>query len=160
MIIFGNTRNTHTHQKVFCLLATVLQTVLVEEPKVATPVDLFMSRGSILALRLSLRLASYTLFLLTEFVIFINIRYRHSWQIRVPRGEEQSKVSHFSAQTFAALSSRLWQRDSDCFLVDRWQFSRSSAAIWKNPSLRGHTVQYVQHRLDFLFYGGVSRVRS
>ena len=42
-----------------------------------TPVDLFMRRGSILALGLSLGLASYSLSLLTTFVVVINITFWH-----------------------------------------------------------------------------------
>lgn len=58
---------------------TALQTFMV---------DLFMRWGSILALGLSLRWGSYCLFLLTAFVVFINITFWHS-DIRTPRGSRK-----------------------------------------------------------------------
>lgn len=59
-----------------------------------TLVDLFMRWGSILAVGLSLRLASYSLFLLTAFVVFINITFRHPDRYAFP--EDRNEVLYFA----------------------------------------------------------------
>lgn len=114
---------------------TALQTFMV---------DLFMRWGSILALGLSLRWGSYCLFLLTAFVVFINITFWHSDIHALPEDRGKNKKSFLIAPNLPSTLSQLWQEDSDCFCWNGGRFEISCCSA----SLRGQADQYVLHSLQ------------
>lgn len=117
----------HTHTPFLSPRYTALQTFMV---------DLFMRWGSILALGLSLRWGSYCLFLLTAFVVFINITFWHSDIHALPedRGKNKKKFSNSPklAQYFIpTLTGRQW-----LFLLKWWQiWNFLLQCIFERPSV-------------------------
>lgn len=90
--------------------------------------DLFMRWHSMLALSLSLSLASYSVFLLTAFVHFINIKFWYSDRYESP----EDTCSFLLYQKYSLyFYLHLWQQDSDClccgrFLIFNWSFKNAS----------------------------------
>lgn len=115
----------HTHTPFLSPRYTALQTFMV---------DLFMRWGSILALGLSLRWGSYCLFLLTAFVVFINITFWHSDIHALPEDRGKNKKSFLIPPNLPSTLSQLWQEDSDCFCWNGGRFEISCCSA----SLRGH----------------------
>lgn len=95
--LFPASPHMYTHQNLFCLPNIQPSRLFwLRNWRWLTLVDLFMRWSSILALGTSLRLASYSLCILTTFVVFINITFWHPDRYALP--EDSSKIK-FSTST-------------------------------------------------------------